>query len=69
MESNLIGDSNLISDFSQFVSYLIEKGYRVETYSMSHKSTKGIIFVHPEQIKKLQHHGWLTLINSTHKTN
>jgi hypothetical protein len=36
---------------------------------VSHKSTKGIVFAHPEQIKKLQHHGWLTLIDSTHKTN
>jgi len=68
-ESHLIGDSNLISDSSHSVSYLIEKGYRVETFSVSHQSTKGIVFVHPEQLKKLQRHEWLTLIDSTHKTN
>ena len=48
MEFHLIGNSNLISDSSQFVSYLIEKRYRVETYSVSHKFTKSIIFTYPE---------------------
>ena len=72
MESNLIGNSNLTSDISQFVSYLIEKGYHAESYSVfsaSHKSTKGIVFAHSEQLKKLQRYEWLTLIDSTHKTN
>src|SRR5438045_2469488 len=72
MESHLIGDSNLTSDISQSISYLIEKGYHAESYSIfsaSHKSTKGIVFAHPEQLKKLQRYGWLTLIDSTHKTN
>ena len=45
------------------------KGYQVEKYSVSQRSTKGIVFAKPEQIKKLQRHGWLTLIDSTHKTN
>ncbi|PKY31702.1 hypothetical protein RhiirB3_393511 [Rhizophagus irregularis] len=27
------------------------------------------VFVHPEQLKKLERHGWLTFIDSTHKTN
>ena len=69
---NLIGNSNLTFDISQFVSYLIEKGYHVKSYnlfSIFHKFTKSIIFAYSEQLKKLQHHGWLTLINSTHKTN
>src|SRR6266498_3118253 len=69
MEVHLIGDSDLKTDISQSISYLIEKGYRVEDYSISHQSTKGIIFAHPKQLEKLQRHGWLTLINSTHKTN
>src|SRR3954468_19337231 len=72
MESHLIGDSNLTSDISQSISYLIEKGYHAESYSVFfafHKSTKGIVFAHSEQLKKLQHYEWLTLINSTHKTN
>ena len=69
MEAHLIGDSDLTLDISQSTSYLIEKGYQVENYSVPHRSTKGIVFAHPEQLKKLQRHGWLTLIDSTHKTN
>ncbi|CAB4483520.1 unnamed protein product [Rhizophagus irregularis] len=68
MEKTLIGDSNLMSDISQCISYLIEKGYKVERYS-THQSSKGIVFAHPEQLKKLERYGWLTLIGSTHKTN
>src|SRR5438132_1583096 len=33
------------------------------------RSTEGIVFIHPTQLEKLQRHGWLTLIDSTHKTN
>jgi hypothetical protein len=69
MEKTLIGDSNLTSDISQCMSYLlIEKGYKVERYS-TYQSSKGIIFAHPEQLKKLERYGWLTLIDSTYKTN
>ena len=35
----------------------------------SQRSTKGVVFAHPEQLKKLERHGWLTLMDSTHKTN
>ncbi len=68
-ESHLIGTSDLRSDISQSVSYLMEKGYHVESFNISHKSTKGIVFMHPNQLEKLQRYGWLTLIDSTHKTN
>ncbi|PKK75857.1 hypothetical protein RhiirC2_735577 [Rhizophagus irregularis] len=53
MEKTLIGDSNLTSDISQCISYLIEKGYKVERYS-TYQSSKGIVFAHPEQLKKLE---------------
>ncbi|CAB4374747.1 unnamed protein product [Rhizophagus irregularis] len=49
--------------------------YRVENYHVFHrstksiKSTKGIVFAHPTQLEKLRSHEWLTLIDSTHKTN
>ena len=46
-ESHLIGTSDLRSDISQSVSYLMEKGYYVESFNVSHKSTKGIVFMHP----------------------
>jgi MULE transposase domain len=68
-ETCLIGNSNLKLDISESVSYLKEQGYLVETYHVSQRSTKGIVFAHPEQLKKLERHGWLTLIDSTHKTN
>ncbi|CAB4408463.1 unnamed protein product, partial [Rhizophagus irregularis] len=32
-------------------------------------SQSGIVFAYPEQLKKLENHEWLTLIDSTHKTN
>ena len=51
------------------VSYLTEQGYIIETYHVSQRSTKGIVFVHSEQLKKLECHGWLMLIDSTHKMN
>ncbi|CAG8673063.1 20185_t:CDS:1 [Rhizophagus irregularis] len=75
MESHLFCNSDLKSDISESISFLIEKGYHVENYHVSHrstkstKSTKGIVFAHPTQLEKLRSHGWLTLIDSTHKTN
>ena len=36
MEAHLIGDSDLKTDISQSISYLIEKEYHVEDYSISH---------------------------------
>ncbi|CAB5203214.1 unnamed protein product [Rhizophagus irregularis] len=75
MESHLFCNSDLKSDISESISFLIEKGYRVENYHVSHRSTKstksikGIVFAHPTQLEKLRSHGWLTLIDSTHKTN
>ncbi|GBC28737.2 riboflavin-specific deaminase [Rhizophagus irregularis DAOM 181602=DAOM 197198] len=43
--------------------------YLVEYYEISHLSTYGFVFMHPKQLKNLEQHGWLTLIDSTHKTN
>ncbi|PKK59594.1 hypothetical protein RhiirC2_794627 [Rhizophagus irregularis] len=54
-ETYLIGNLNLKLDISDSISYLTEQG--------------GIVFAHPKQLKKLEYHGWLTLIDSTHKTN
>ncbi|PKY34821.1 hypothetical protein RhiirB3_476066 [Rhizophagus irregularis] len=69
MEVHLVGNSDLKLDISQSVSYLKEQGYQVEIYRVHQRSTKGIVFAHPEQLEKLENHGWLTLIDSTHKTN
>lgn len=69
MESHLVGNSVLKSDILDSVSYLTEQGYFVESYHVPQRSTKGIVFAHPYQLNKLERHGWLTLIDSTHKTN
>ncbi|RHZ67797.1 hypothetical protein Glove_299g115 [Diversispora epigaea] len=69
MEVHLIGNSNLKLDILESISYLMEQRYQVENYRVPQRSTKGIVFVHPEQLKKLERYGWLMLIDSTHKTN
>ncbi|CAB4488030.1 unnamed protein product [Rhizophagus irregularis] len=69
IEVHLVGNSDLKLDISQSVLYLKEQGYQVEIYHVHQRSTKGIVFAHPEQLEKLENHGWLTLIDSTHKTN
>jgi len=50
-------------------SLFILKGYNVEHYNNTGRSTYGIVFAHPLQLVKLERHGWLALIDSTHKTN
>ncbi|CAB4397821.1 unnamed protein product [Rhizophagus irregularis] len=69
METHLIGNLNLKLDISESISYLKEQGYFVKNYRILQRSTKGFVFVHPEQLKKLECHRWLTLMDSTHKTN
>ncbi len=69
MDTHLIGNPVLKLDISKSVSYLREHGYLVENYHVSQWSTKGFVFAHPDQLKKLERHGWLTLIDSTYKTN
>ncbi|PKY48699.1 hypothetical protein RhiirA4_464361 [Rhizophagus irregularis] len=68
-ETHLIGNKDLRLDISESISYLTEQGYLIESYCVSKRSTKGIVFAHPDQLKKLERHGWLTLMDSTHKTN
>ncbi|CAB4375049.1 unnamed protein product [Rhizophagus irregularis] len=69
METHLVGNLNLRLDISESISYLNEQGYFIKNYRILQRSTKGFMFVHPEQLKKLERHGWLTLMDSTHKTN
>lgn len=69
MEAHLIGSSNLKLDILDSITYLKNQGYLVENYCVPQQSTKGIVFAHPEQLKKLECYGWLTLIDSMHKTN
>jgi hypothetical protein len=69
IEVHLVGNSDLKLDISQSVSYLKDQGYQIETYRIPQRSTKGIVFAHPDQLEKLENHRWLTLIDSTHKIN
>jgi len=72
LEVHLMCDFDLKSDISKSMSFLIEKGYHIESYYVSYQSTKftkGIVFARLKQFKKLQHYGWLTFIDSTYKTN
>src|SRR5947209_8583979 len=58
---------------------LLENGYHVQEISSSSALVssltssslpkRGFGFVTPEQSNKLSRHGWLTLVDSTHKTN
>ncbi|GES79961.1 hypothetical protein GLOIN_2v1481403 [Rhizophagus clarus] len=68
-EAHLIGNVDLRLDISESISFLTEQGYRVKSYRISQRSTKDIVFAHSEQLKKLERHRWLTLMDSTHKTN
>jgi hypothetical protein len=41
----------------------------VERFQILHRSSHGFAFARPNQLEKLRRFGWLTLIDSTHKTN
>lgn len=69
LDAHLIGNSNRRLDIQDSVSFLEEQDYLVEYYEVPHLSTYGVVFLHPDQLKNLEQHGWLTLIDSTHKTN
>ncbi|RHZ76840.1 hypothetical protein Glove_188g37 [Diversispora epigaea] len=69
LETHLVGNIELESDILETISYLKNQEYYCERYYISQKSTYGIVFAHPEQLKKLHQYGWLILIDSTHKTN
>jgi hypothetical protein len=68
-KAHLIGMGVLASDIEECLRFLREKEYKVEHFYVSEHSTEGLIFAHPLQLAKLQRFGWLTLIDSTHKTN
>jgi hypothetical protein len=69
METNLVGSDNIESDIFEAKSHLENQGYQVNHFHVSSHSTQGLVFVHPAQLTKLRNHGWLTLVDSTHKTN
>ncbi|PKY62263.1 hypothetical protein RhiirA4_432418 [Rhizophagus irregularis] len=69
LDAHLVGNSDLKLDIQDSIFFLKNQEYLVEYYEISHLSTYGFVFMHPKQLKNLEQHGWLTLIDSTHKTN
>ncbi|RHZ57425.1 hypothetical protein Glove_388g20 [Diversispora epigaea] len=69
LDAHLIGNPNRELDIQESIFFLENQKYLVERYMISHKSTHDFVFMHPNQIKNLEKYGWLTLIDSTHKTN
>ncbi|RHZ75009.1 hypothetical protein Glove_218g18 [Diversispora epigaea] len=65
----LVGASKLTIDIQDTIFFLKKEGYQVELYETHHQSTRGFVFAQSKQLEKLQRYGWLTLIDSTHKTN
>ena len=63
------GSDNIGTDIFEAKSHLENQGYQVNHFHVSSHSTQGLVFVHSAQLTKLRNHGWLTLIDSTHKTN
>ncbi|CAG8530523.1 7486_t:CDS:2, partial [Cetraspora pellucida] len=63
------GTSELAPDIQDSISLLQKEGYQVESYKTHCQSISSFVFAQPKQLKKLQWYGWLTLIDSTHKTN
>jgi hypothetical protein len=56
-------------NIQEAISFLEKQEYLVNYYEIPHLSTFGFVFVHPNHIKNPKQYGWLTLIDSTHKTN
>ncbi|PKK62111.1 hypothetical protein RhiirC2_717942 [Rhizophagus irregularis] len=69
LDTHLIGNLNRELDIQETIIFLKKQGYLVERYEVIHKPTSGFVFIHPNQINNLEQYGWLTLIDSTHKTN
>lgn len=70
LDVHLIGNSERELNIRESIFFFLEQqNYCVERYMILHKSTYGFVFIHPFQIENLEKHGWLTLIDSTHKTN
>ncbi|RIB14288.1 hypothetical protein C2G38_2195574 [Gigaspora rosea] len=69
LDAHLIGNPKRSLDIQESISFLEQQKYKVERYSIPHNSSMGLVFINQNQIKNLEKYGWLTLIDSTHKTN
>ncbi|RHZ77859.1 hypothetical protein Glove_170g31 [Diversispora epigaea] len=69
LDAHLIGSSEREKNIQESIFFLEQQKYQVERYMISNKFTHGFVFIHQKQIENLEKYGWLTLIDSTHKTN
>ncbi|RHZ47925.1 hypothetical protein Glove_564g10 [Diversispora epigaea] len=69
LDARLISSSGREKNIQESIFFLEQKKYRVERYMISNKFTHGFIFIHQKQIENLEKYGWLTFIDSIHKTN
>ncbi|POG68934.1 hypothetical protein GLOIN_2v1777773 [Rhizophagus irregularis DAOM 181602=DAOM 197198] len=69
LDTHLVGDPKRELDIREAISFLKNRGYLVERYEIPDLSTYGFVFMHPNHLKNLEQHSWLSLIDSTHKTN
>lgn len=77
----LVGASILGEDMQDAIQFLQSKGYLCQSFtttrtpsiaqqsSDSNAQMEGLFFTEPWQLLKLEQHGWLALIDSTHNTN
>ena len=69
MTTHLLGSASIASDIEDAVQFLRKQGYQIDRFGVSRRSSDGIVFAHSAQLEKLWQYGYLTLIDSTHKTN
>jgi len=68
-QAYLLGNNELEIDIKDSISFLQYQEYLVERYYISSYTTQGIVFAQVKQLERLRKYGWLTLMDSTHKTN
>ncbi|RHZ73635.1 hypothetical protein Glove_230g147 [Diversispora epigaea] len=69
LDAHLIGSPGREKNIQKSIFFLEQKKYQVEHYMISNKFTHGFVFIYQKQIENLEKYGWLTLIDSTYKTN
>jgi hypothetical protein len=67
-QTHLCADGTLACDIQDSIRFLSEQGFKC-TQFLAKNSYKGFSFARSHQLEKLSHHGWLTLMDSTHNTN
>jgi hypothetical protein len=67
--THLFAQGSLKQDIKSSIDFLAKQGYSCAEFSAMPNSYQGFTFAQPNQLQKLLHFGWLTLMDSTHNTN